>query len=70
MTLLWSVGYFFANLFQCVPLQDNWAGNGADGRCVDELKLYISECWTDVLLDGKIMVPYQIMSTSTDSIQS
>ena len=53
LVLLWSIGYFFANLFQCLPIESNWSGNGVSSTCVEELTMYISECWTDVIMDGK-----------------
>ncbi|KAI4146133.1 MAG: hypothetical protein LQ340_006034 [Diploschistes diacapsis] len=55
IVLLWSVGYFFANLFECKPIEANWVANGVSSTCVDELTMYISESWTDVFTDVLIL---------------
>lgn len=52
---MWTIAFFFANFFQCVPLYINWVGEGVtDQNCIDETSLYIGQAYSDIISDGNI----------------
>ena len=61
IVLVWTVAFFFANLFECWPLWVNWTNFGtAEGYCVNTTTLYLAQAWSDVLTDGKVCLDHQI----------
>lgn len=55
---MWSVGYFFANLLECLPISQSWASAPGQGNpaCIDALPMYFSQVYSDVALDCMIIV--------------
>ena len=54
VVLIWTISFFFANLFQCWPLWVDWTGFGAaEGYCINTNMMYLAQAWSDVLTDCK-----------------
>ena len=54
VTSAWTVAFFFANLFHCLPLWINGTGYGStEDNCIDTNMMYLAQAWSDVLIDGK-----------------
>ena len=54
VVLVWTVAFFFANLFQCWPLWIVWTGFGSTVQnCINTNTMYLAQAWSDVLSDGK-----------------
>ena len=46
---LWTVGFLFANIFQCIPISVGWTGWGnEEGKCIDVNRMMIAQAWSDV----------------------
>ena len=46
---LWTIGFLFADLFQCIPISVNWTGWGnVEGKCIDVNRMMIAQAWSDV----------------------
>lgn len=55
VVLIWTIAFFFANLFQCQPLWINWTDFGSTvENCIDTEVMYLSQAWSDVLTDCKV----------------
>lgn len=54
----WSIGYFFANLLECLPISQSWASAPGQGnpKCIDALPMYFSQVYSDVGLDCLIII--------------
>ncbi|PQE29897.1 integral membrane protein [Rutstroemia sp. NJR-2017a WRK4] len=54
----WSVGYFFANMLECIPISQSWASAPGQGNphCIDALPMYFSQVYSDVGLDCLIII--------------
>ena len=55
----WAVAYFFANLLECVPIEESFKaapGQGGNPHCVDAIPMYFSQVYSDVLLDILILI--------------
>ncbi len=63
--LIWSVGFFFANMLQCYPISDNWTGlGGTANTCIDENMMYLGQAFSDAITDLIILVmPIPCVST-------
>lgn len=56
VAISWTVAFFFANLFQCLPVSTNWTGLGATaGACINTNQMYLAQAWSDVFTDGEAM---------------
>lgn len=54
VVLVWTVAFFFANLFQCWPLWVDWTGFGSTvDNCINTSIMYLAQAWSDVLTDCK-----------------
>ena len=54
LIVAWTIAFFFANLFQCVPIYINWQGEGAtEQNCIDETSMYLAQAWSDVWTDSE-----------------
>ena len=54
ITTIWTVAFFFANLFQCMPISINWTGlGGTVENCIVTDQMYLAQAWSDVFTDGK-----------------
>lgn len=50
----WTIAFFFANLFQCIPIWQNWIGYGGTvDTCINTIDMYLGQAYSDVLSDGK-----------------
>ncbi|KAL9071978.1 MAG: hypothetical protein Q9161_003910 [Pseudevernia consocians] len=56
VVLVWTVAFFFANLFQCWPLWIVWTGFGSTVQnCINTNIMYLAQAWSDVLSDVVIL---------------
>ena len=54
VVLMWTIAFFFANLFQCWPIWINWYGAGGSAdQCINTNTMYLVQAWSDVLTDRK-----------------
>lgn len=54
VTFGWTVAFYYANLYQCLPLWINWTGFGYTvENCINPTTLDLAQAWPDVLIDGK-----------------
>ncbi|CAG8956368.1 hypothetical protein HYFRA_00003750 [Hymenoscyphus fraxineus] len=56
---VWTVAFFFANMFECVPISESWKnapGLGGNPHCIDAIPMYLSQVYSDVILDAMILV--------------
>ncbi len=50
----WTIAFFFANLFQCIPISQNWADPGVTVEtCINTVDMYLGQAYSDVISDGK-----------------
>ena len=55
--VIWTVGFFFANMLQCYPISVNWTGLGGNGdACIDENMMYLGQAFSDAITDLIILV--------------
>ncbi len=56
VVFLWTVGYFFSNLFQCWPIATNWTWWGfSKDLCINTNMMILSQSWSDVFTDLAIL---------------
>lgn len=56
---VWMVAFFFANLFECVPISRafiNAPGMGGDPHCINAVPMYLSQVYSDMILDVFILI--------------
>ncbi|KAF2496998.1 hypothetical protein BU16DRAFT_526054 [Lophium mytilinum] len=57
---MWMIGYFFANLLECVPISHsfiNAPGINLDRKhCIDAVPMYLSQVYSDLVLDALILI--------------
>ncbi|KAI4091471.1 MAG: hypothetical protein L6R37_007734 [Teloschistes peruensis] len=55
VTFLWTVGFFFSELLQCVPISANWKGFGFDpAACgVNANVMIMAQTWSDIATNGQ-----------------
>ncbi|KAI4178411.1 MAG: hypothetical protein LQ346_007459 [Caloplaca aetnensis] len=52
----WTMGFFFLNLLDCLPISINWRSRAGDPtHCVDVYALFVSMSVSDVILDTLIL---------------
>lgn len=52
VVVVWTLGFFFANLFQCWPLWIDWTKFGFTYQnCINTNAMYLAQAWSDVLTD-------------------
>lgn len=50
---LWTVGFFFSNLLQCVPISANWHGFGYNPNfCINANVMTVAQAWSDIATNG------------------
>ena len=55
--VIWTVGFFFANMLQCYPISVNWTGlAGSADTCIDENMMYLGQAFSDVITDLMILI--------------
>ena len=55
ITMIWTIAFFGANLFQCHPISINWTElGGTQDNCIDTGRMYLAQAWSDVFTDGKM----------------
>lgn len=55
--VIWTVGFFFANMLQCYPISENWTGSGGTAdTCINEDMIYIGQAFSDAITDLMILV--------------
>ena len=55
----WTVAFFFSNMFECVPIHEAWRnapGLGGNPHCVDAVPMYLTQVYSDVVIDVLIFV--------------
>ncbi|KAI4198745.1 MAG: hypothetical protein LQ350_005068 [Teloschistes chrysophthalmus] len=57
VTFLWTVGFFFSELLQCVPISANWEGFGWDeAACgVNANVMLMAQTWSDIATNVVIL---------------
>ena len=69
VVLIWTVGFFFASLFQCWPIWVNWTGFGGDEEnCVNTNGFYLAQAWSDVLTDCKRCLTRRLLSSNNGTV--
>jgi hypothetical protein len=72
LATMWMIGYFFANLLECVPIERsfiNAPGIGLDREhCIDAVPMYLSQVYSDLVLDALILVVPLPLSTYRTSL--
>lgn len=65
LVFTWTVGFFFAEVFQCVPFSVNWTGWGnMPGKCIDVNRMMLAQAWSDVATNLLIiLLPLGCVST-------
>ncbi|KAK0515805.1 hypothetical protein JMJ35_001839 [Cladonia borealis] len=52
----WTIAFFFANLFQCMPISENWTGYGGTVEtCIKTVDMYLGQAYSDVISDALIL---------------
>ena len=55
--VIWTVGFFFANMLQCYPISENWTGFGGTAEtCIDENMMYLGQAFSDSITDLIILI--------------
>jgi hypothetical protein len=55
----WMIVFFFTNLLECFPISEafvNAPGLGGNPQCIDAIPMYLSQVYSDVVLDVLILV--------------
>lgn len=55
----WTVAFFFSNMLECVPIHEAWRnapGLGGNPHCVDAVPMYLTQVYSDVVIDVLIFV--------------
>ena len=69
IVLVWTIGFFFANLFQCWPLRVNWTGFGSsEQQCMNTNVMYLAQAWSDVLTDCKQCLTSRLPSSNNGTV--
>ncbi len=56
VVFVWTVGYFFSNLFQCWPIATNWTWFGfSKDLCINTNMMILSQSWSDIFTDLLIL---------------
>ena len=54
---IWTVGFLFADMFQCIPISVGWTGWGnEEGKCIDVNRMMIAQAWSDVATNLVILL--------------
>ncbi|KAJ4296368.1 hypothetical protein N0V90_006413 [Kalmusia sp. IMI 367209] len=59
LVIIWMIGFFFANMFECVPIREafvNAPGMGGNPKCIKALPMYLAQVYSDAILDILILV--------------
>lgn len=54
IVLLWTIAFFFASLFQALPISKNWYPD-KPGHMIDEFSMYLALACTELVLDVLIL---------------
>ena len=53
---IWTISFFFANVFQCWPIETNWTGWGnVHKKCIHVNQMIIAQAYTDIFTDVLIL---------------
>lgn len=55
---IWGISFFFAQLFDCIPIAGNWdrvLGRYSDAKCINPIPMFYSLAATDVIVDLLIL---------------
>jgi hypothetical protein len=53
------IAFSFANLLECIPIREafvNDPGMGGNPHCIDAIPMYLSQVYSDVVLDVLILI--------------
>lgn len=59
LVCVWMVAFLFANMFECIPITEafvNAPGLGGNPNCIDAVPMYLSQVYSDAVLDVLILV--------------
>lgn len=49
LVFIWTVGFLFAEVFQCIPFSVNWTFWGyLPEKCIDVNRMMLAQAWSDV----------------------
>ena len=69
VVLVWTVAFFFANLFQCLPLWISWTAFGSTSKnCINTNAMYLAQAWSDVLTDCKDSLASRLQSSNYETV--
>ena len=69
VVLVWTVTFFFANLFQCWPLWINWTDFGSTvENCINTNVMYLAQAWSDVLTDCMMRLASRLQSANDGTV--
>lgn len=56
ITFIWTTSFFFANMFKCSPIYAELVPDPPEtSTCIDETKMFLSQAYSDVVLDVLIL---------------
>ena len=57
LVFVWVVGFFFAEVLQCIPFSVNFRNYGnLPGQCIDVNRMVLAQAWSDVVTNVMIIV--------------
>ena len=64
LIFVWVVGFFFAEMLQCIPFSVNFRDYGnVRGQCFDVNRMMLAQAWSDVVTNITILaLPIPIVS--------
>ena len=69
VVLVWTVAFFFANLFQCWPLWIDWTNFGFTyDNCINTNMMYLAQAWSDVFTDSKTTLAFRLSSSDVKTV--
>ena len=69
VVFVWTVAFFFANLFQCWPLWIDWTAFGSTPEnCINTNIMYLAQAWSDVLTDGKNCLGFGLSASNFSKV--
>ena len=57
LTCVWTIGFFFSEMLQCIPFSVNWSKYGnLPGLCLDVNRMMLAQAWSDVATNVVILM--------------
>ena len=70
LSSIWTIGFFFSELLQCVPISVNWSGSGGtESQCIDVNGMILAQAYSDVFTNIVILaLPIPCVSRPSQSL--